>query len=87
MQKVTNKEQDKIDWIKAAILVRKMDLKLEWADIAYKAKCNPDTLRKLVSQKHTDNWPADIRRNVCRALGISIRMVLSVVHDEEVELL
>ena len=79
-------EPVKVDWVKAGILERKLALKLEWADIAAKAHCNPDHLRALVSKKHTDDWNPEIRRAVCRALGLSIKTTLSVVTDSGVEL-
>jgi len=75
-----------IDWVLAAILERKMHFHYEWADIADKAHCNPDVLRKYASQKHTDDWNPDLRRSVLRALGISTKTVLSVVTDGSVVL-
>ena len=77
----------RIDWVKAAILERKMAKKLEWADIAVKAKVSPDVLRKMVSGRHTDDWNPEVRRAVCRALGISVKTVLSASSDSDMELL
>lgn len=79
-------EPVKIDWIKAAILERKLAKKLEWADIAAKAHCDSDYLRALMSRKPTDDWNPEIRRAVCRALGISVKTILTVATDNEVEL-
>lgn len=66
-----------IDWLKAAILERKMAKKLEWADIAAKANVSPDAFRKIVTTKHTEDWNPDIRRAVCKALGIKVKLVIS----------
>lgn len=79
-------EAPQIDWLLAAILERKMHYHYEWSDIAAKAHVNPDVLRKYASQKHTSDWNSEMRRSVCRALGISQRMVISAGDKWEVEL-
>ena len=66
-----------IDWLKAAVLERKMAKKMEWSEIAAKAHVTPDALRKIVTTKHSDDWNPDIRRSVCRTLGISTKMVIT----------
>ena len=67
---------EKIDWIKAAVLYLKSERKLEWADIAAKMKISPDKLRKMVINKHSEEWEPEIKRALCKALGISVRMVI-----------
>lgn len=65
-----------IDWIKAAVLYVKSERKLEWVDIAAKIKVQPDKLRKMVIGKHSDDWDREIKRALCKALGISVKMVI-----------
>ena len=65
-----------IDWIKAAVLYVKAEQKLEWADMAAKIKVQPDKLRKMVTGKHSDEWDREIKRALCKALGISVKMVI-----------
>ena len=65
-----------IDWIKAAVLYLKSEKKLEWADMAAKIKVQPDKLRKMVTGKHSDEWDREIKRALCKGLGISVKMVI-----------
>jgi len=69
-------EPEDIDWLKAAVLERKLAKKLDWPDVAAKAKIPPDKLRKTVTNKHSDDWDRDLRTALCRALGISTKMVI-----------
>lgn len=66
-----------IDWLKAAILERKMAKKLEWADISAKTKISPDKLRKMVTNKHSEEWDPEAKRALCRALGVKVKLVVS----------
>lgn len=71
-------EAPEVDELKALILERKLAYGFSWADIAEKAHCNPDVLRAMMSKKHTERWNPDIRRGVCRALGINQKTVFQV---------
>lgn len=62
-----------IDWTKAAILERKMALGKEWADIADGTDMTGDVLRKMVSKKHTKEWPLYRLQAVCKALGLKYK--------------
>ena len=61
-----------IDWTMAAILERKKAMKLEWSDLAGVAGMSGDSLRQLVSKKHTEDWPSDVRQRICKYLDIRI---------------
>lgn len=81
-------EPKKIDWLRAAIREQKVVMDMEYVDLAAKAHCNPDYLRKLMSRNgpHSDTWNPEIKRSLCRALGITIKTIMTVVTDNEVEL-
>lgn len=73
-----------IDWLMAAILERKKVMGLEWGDIAdMVGGISAEYLRKLASSKPPMKWPDDVRNNVCRKLGINIRMVVEDESDRE----
>lgn len=82
MPRTSFDKQPQIDWLLAAILERKLKEKKDYSYLASKAHCTPDALRRMVSTKHTDDWNPEIRRSVCRALGISQKTMISA----EVEL-
>ena len=73
-----------IDWVMAAILERKKVRHLEWADLAEKAGTTPDALRTMANRKHTNDWPPETRRAVCRTLGINIKTVLTVSEGNQI---
>lgn len=75
-------KQPEIDWLLAAILERKMKTGMDWNVLAEKAHCTPAALRKMASSRHTDDWKPEIRRSVCRSLGISTKTLITA----EVEL-
>lgn len=70
-----------VDLLKAVILERKLVYGLTYEDLAESAKINATYLRKLMSKTNTDEWSPDVRRAVCRALGINIQTTLSLVSD------
>lgn len=72
-----------IDWLKAAILERKSVMKLGWEDIADYAGVTCDVIRALASKKHTEDWPANIRKRVCSKLGIEAKLVITGAHENE----
>lgn len=71
-----------VDLLKAVILERKMVMKLNWEEIACAAHMTPPAFRHLVTTKHTDDWRPDVRRNVCRYLGVNMQTTLSVMTEE-----
>lgn len=70
-----------VDLIKAVILERKMEMKLEYTDIAKSVNVAPEYLRKLMTTKRTEDWNPDIRNAVCRRLGINIKTTLDMVEN------
>lgn len=70
-----------IDYVKAVMMERKLALHLTYDDIAKSANITPDYLRKLMATKNTDEWSSDIRKAVCRTLGIKIETTLSMVTE------
>lgn len=72
-----------IDWMKAAMLERKQTLSITSDELAAAANVSPAYLRKLMTKKHTDDWKPDIRRAVCRELGIGVKTTLSVMEGND----
>lgn len=72
-----------IDWLKAAILERKAVMKLGWEDIAESAGVTCQVIRHLAAKKHTEDWPANIRKKVCSQLGIEAKLVITGVHEND----
>ena len=70
--------EPKIDWPIAALLQRKLILGLNWQHIADSAGMNCDTLRKMVSDKRSDEWPVYILRKVMKAVGLDYRIYLGM---------
>lgn len=70
------------DRLKGAILERKLTMKLSWDDLAVVAHMSPAAFRRMAVQKHTNDWKPDVRRSVCRYLGINIKTTMSYVTDD-----
>ena len=72
-----------IDRLKACFLERKQALNLTWPEIAEGSHVSEGHLRHLMTYKHTDDWSPDVRRAVCRKLGIVVKMKIELLEDEE----
>jgi len=70
-----------IDWPIAALLWRKMVLGFSWADVADKAGMNGDTLRKLVSDKPSEEWPVYVLRKALKAVDLNYKVYLGMLQD------
>ena len=75
--------QPRIDWCVAVLLYRKLELGFNWSDIADRAGMNGDTLRKLVSDKPSEEWPVYVLRKVLRAVGLDYRIYLMMNQEDE----
>lgn len=76
-----------VDLLKAVILERKMTMKLNWDDLAAVAHMSPPAFRYMAVTRHTDNWKPDVKRSVCRYLGINMRSSLSIqTRDGEIKI-
>ena len=71
-----------IDKLKACLLERKMVMGLEYKDMADAANISSVYMRKLMANKHTDEWPNDIRKAVCRKCGLTVKTVVGVTEWE-----
>ena len=72
-----------IDWLMAAILERKKVMKLDWSDLADASKISVDSMKRLASTRPPEEWPADIRKSVCRKLGIGAKLMITDLHEVE----
>lgn len=71
-----------IDKLKACLLERKLIMGLEYKDLADAANITNDYMRKLMSKRHTDDWPVDVKKAVCRKCGLTVKMVVEVMNLE-----
>lgn len=76
-------EEPPIDLILAVILERKLKKHKTYSELAKGANITPQYLRKLAAEKHTNDWPPDIRNSVCRQLRIGVKSTLSMLEVEE----
>lgn len=76
-------KEEPIDWIKAAILERKLHKHITYEELARGTNVSPEYLRKLVATKHTNDWSPDIRNSICRQLRIGVQSTLSLVTEDE----
>lgn len=76
-------KEEPIDWIKAAILERKLAKHITYDELAKGTNVSPEYLRKLMGTKHTNDWSPDIRNSVCRQLRIGIQSTLSIVTEDQ----
>ena len=81
--KLSQRNTPPVDYVKACMLERKLALKLNYDEIAKGANITPDYLRKLMTTKHTDDWSPDIRKAVCKELGINIQTTISMVTEDK----
>ena len=70
--------EPKIDWPIAALLQRKLVLGFHWQDVADRAGMSSDTLRKMVSDKRSEEWPVYILKKVLKAVGLDYRIYLGM---------
>jgi hypothetical protein len=76
-------KEERIDWILAAILYRKMRKHVTYEELARGTNVSPEYLRKLVATKDTWDWSPDIRNSICRQLRIGVQSTLSLVTEDE----
>ena len=67
-----------VDILKAVILERKMVMKLNYNDMAAAAGVYPSTLRHMMTEDHTDDWPPLMRAKLCKRLGIDIETTIKL---------
>lgn len=65
---------------------RKHVMGLTSGDLGIAANTSAENIRRLISKKHTNDWPHDIKMNVCRALGIQIKTTLSNVDGDDMRI-
>lgn len=65
------REQPPIDWLWAAVLERRMALKVSIKDMAEIANVSYGTMRNYAAKSPWD-WPRQMRENVCSAFGINV---------------
>ena len=71
-----------IDVLKACILERKMVMHMSWDDIAAKTNTSGAAIRKMVCSKHTEEWDPNIRRKICRELGLTLETTVKVKSED-----
>lgn len=81
--KLSMRKAPPVDYLKACMLERKLALKLNYDEIAKAVGITPDYLRKLMTTKNTDDWSPDIRKSVCRELGINVQTTISMVTEDK----
>ena len=59
-----------------------MVMGLEYKDMADAANISSVYMRKLMTGKHTDEWPNNIRKAVCRKCGLTVKTVVGVTEWE-----
>lgn len=70
-----------IDKLKAVILERKMTMGLNYQDLADASNVGAYYIRKLMSGKHTKDWPPDVRNAICKYLGLNVKVVVEDLFD------
>ena len=85
-KKVELPAQPPIDILKAYILERKNAYGYTWQDIADKAHYLPDTVRKNVSDKHSDEWSIGFKKAICEALGLKVKVEITLSNGEVLKL-
>ena len=70
-----------IDMMKACMLERKLTMKLNYEELSRRTGVSASYLRKLIVSDHTKDWPADIRRAVCRELGIGLQETVTITDE------
>ena len=69
-----------IDLLKAVIMERQSTLHISHKDLAEVSDMTYSSFRKMFC-RHTDDWNPEVRRRVCRALGINIRKTIQLYDD------
>lgn len=70
-----------IDWTKAVILERKIQIGWNYDELADGIGCTGTYLRRLISTKHTDDWNPRIKNRVLKKLGIESKTLLTGLGD------
>ena len=70
-----------INNLRAAILERKFVGRLTWAEIGAAAHISGDVMRKYATTKDPEEWPRDVRNQVCRFLEIRVTTTVTGEHD------
>ena len=71
-----------IDWMKAAVLERKQALGVTSEELGQGANISGAYVRKLLTTKHSDDWPPDVRKSFCKILGITVKTTLIVTEGQ-----
>ena len=71
----------KIDPLRACILDRKHSMKLTWGDIGKEIGLTDGMMRYYATKRMPDEWPKEVRENVCRVLGITVKRTVKELVD------
>ena len=82
MPKTKLDPEPKIDWPIAALLWRKQMLGLNWEDIETKAGMNKESLRRMVANKPSSEWPVYVLRKVLKEVGLNYMVYLRMVSED-----
>ena len=61
-----------INRLRASILDRKMSTRMTWRDIGLQSGVSPNTLQYLILNVDPWEWKPEVRKAVCKTLGIKI---------------
>lgn len=70
-----------VDKLKAVILERKLVMKLSYDDLAKAANSSSGYIRQMITLKHTDDWNPEMRKAICRRLGINIKTTIEELYE------
>ena len=79
--KVTPPKYPPVDKLKAVMLERKLVMKLDYKAMADAAHCTPEHMRKLMTTKHTEDWPPEVRRSICRMMGLNVKTIIDQLFE------
>lgn len=81
MAKAERPKYPPIDKLKAAILERKLVMHLTSQDLADVANVSAVYIRKMITEKHSDDWNPEVRKAICDYLGLNVKVVLEDMFD------
>ena len=80
---VSNPKYPPVDKLKAVILERKLVMGLTYDDLAKVANTSSGYLRQIMIQKRTDDWNPEMRKAICRELGINVKVSVQDLYQLE----
>ena len=81
MAKAEKPKYPPIDKLKAAVLERKLVMHLNYQDLADVANVSAVYIRKMMTEKHSDDWNPHVREAICQYLGLNVKVVLEDMFD------